>query len=301
MGLRMTQKPDVSVVIPSFNSANTIIRCLDSIFGQETDLVYEVIVVDSSNDNTPDLVRNKFPSINLIHLDQQTMPGGARNIGAKKAKADIVSFIDSDCIAHPDWLNTAVDSIHLGHTIIGGAVANATPKSLIGTADYFITFSGWLPGTVVREVPLLPSCNLICQRQAFEILDGFPPELLAGEDMLFSLKAAKKYKLIFDPRITVYHINRKHMKDLVRHQVNFGRHSALLRKEGKLKGSTFAKIPFLPFFAPFVRFFRITQRIVRWNKKMILQFCLASPIVLFGIFAWSCAFIKWSHKPHKRQ
>ncbi|HYP26430.1 MAG TPA: glycosyltransferase, partial [Blastocatellia bacterium] len=48
--------PLVSVIVPSYNSARTIRACLDAILGQETGSSYEVIVVDSSTDETAEIV-----------------------------------------------------------------------------------------------------------------------------------------------------------------------------------------------------------------------------------------------------
>jgi glycosyltransferase involved in cell wall biosynthesis len=50
-----------SVIIPSYNSEKTIDACLASVTGQRTALPYEVIVVDSSDDNTKNIINNCYP------------------------------------------------------------------------------------------------------------------------------------------------------------------------------------------------------------------------------------------------
>ena len=48
----------ISFIIPTYNSANTIKRAIDSILNQNTDLEYEIIIVDDgSTDNTEEVIK----------------------------------------------------------------------------------------------------------------------------------------------------------------------------------------------------------------------------------------------------
>jgi len=87
-----------SVIVPSYNSMRTIRRCLHSILAQETSFPFEVICVDSSKDETPDIISREFPQVRLIHIERQTYPGSARNLGIRQAQGSIIACTDSDCI-----------------------------------------------------------------------------------------------------------------------------------------------------------------------------------------------------------
>src|SRR3954454_19905306 len=100
----MNDHPACSVIVPSYCSASTICACVTSLSRQDIELSFEIIVVDSSPDNTPDLVRSNFPQVTLIHLPRQTGPEEARNIGVGSARGEMLAFIDSDCVAPTDWL-----------------------------------------------------------------------------------------------------------------------------------------------------------------------------------------------------
>ena len=52
----------ISVIIPTYNSSSTIKKALDSVFDQSYEGEYEVIVVDSSKDDTPWIVK-QYPAI----------------------------------------------------------------------------------------------------------------------------------------------------------------------------------------------------------------------------------------------
>lgn len=290
----MNTKLQVSIIIPSYNSELYITRCLSALYSQNTDIGYEIIVVDSSNDSTSTLVPKKFPEVKLINLDQQAFPGAGRNIGAKEAKSDILAFIDSDCIARRDWINTIVEKINEDYVIIGGAIKNATVHSPVGTADYFMTFNEFLPNMPDREVTFLPTCNFICKKDVFEDIGGFPPDWLAGEDFLFCYEASKKYKLLFTRSIIISHINRENFKKFLFHHYNFGKHGAMTRKKLKLPGSAFTKHPLLASFLPIARFLRIFWRIIRWNRPLLPKFILTSPLIVVGVCAWGYGFLKKS-------
>ncbi|MBI2668826.1 glycosyltransferase [Candidatus Woesearchaeota archaeon] len=281
----------VSVVIPCYNSARHIEPCLNSIVQQKVPFQYEVIVVDSSTDETPKIVQEKFPSVQLIHLDLQTYPGAGRNIGAKEAQGKILAFIDSDCVASGHWLQTVVESMHQGYSFVGGAVRNGNP-GLISHADFILTFNEFMEGMPRREVRFMPTCNFVCYKDDFHAVGGFDPAYPVGEDTLFCYAAAQKYKLLFNPALIAAHTNRDTLSAFLRHQYYFGKHSAALRKKIKLLGAFLAKFPVLALLAPFVRVGRIGWRIFRWNMRKLPLFIVVLPFIGLGAGAWGWGFMR---------
>jgi glycosyltransferase involved in cell wall biosynthesis len=100
-------KSRVSVIIPYFNSQDTIIRALNSVNSQ-TLLPHEVIIVnDFSDDNETkkilqNLVQNNWNfKLIIIHLTKNMGPGNARNIGWNNATGEYIAFLDSDDSWHP--------------------------------------------------------------------------------------------------------------------------------------------------------------------------------------------------------
>lgn len=91
----------VSFIIPSYNSASTVARCLDSIYAlslkpQE----FEVIFIDDcSTDNTCEIVaeyQSRHSNITLLKQQKNNRQGAARNRGVSVAKGDYICFVDSD-------------------------------------------------------------------------------------------------------------------------------------------------------------------------------------------------------------
>ena len=97
----------ISFIIPSYNSANTIKRAIDSILSQNTDLEYEIIVVDDgSTDNTDEVIKC-YDNDERIKYYKKDNSGVAdtRNYGVKMATGDYIIFVDSDDYISENLLN----------------------------------------------------------------------------------------------------------------------------------------------------------------------------------------------------
>ena len=103
--------PNISVIIPSYNSGRTIRSCLESLIKQS--LKPEIIVVDDgSKDNSRSIVQS-FPQIKLLTQTHQG-PAAARNLGAQQAKGGILVFVDSDMEFDKDFLEDLTNPIMTG-------------------------------------------------------------------------------------------------------------------------------------------------------------------------------------------
>lgn len=90
----------ISVIIPSYNSKDTIIDCINSVIHQTRyDLIDEIIVVDDgSTDNSSDLIVSVFNNIKKIKVIKKQNGGvsSARNTGIKNAHSEWIALLDSD-------------------------------------------------------------------------------------------------------------------------------------------------------------------------------------------------------------
>ncbi len=93
----------LSFIIPAYNAANYISRCLDSILSLHmSDNSFEIIVIDDySSDKTREIVKTytaKYPFIQLLCQNANHRQGAARNRGISAAKGKYIAFIDADDI-----------------------------------------------------------------------------------------------------------------------------------------------------------------------------------------------------------
>jgi glycosyltransferase involved in cell wall biosynthesis len=92
---RARRKRDVSVIIPSYNSAAYLDQCLSSVIQQEEVNLEVIIVDDGSTDNTKCVLEKYKGRINYIYQDNQG-PEVARNTALKQSTGAYIQFLDAD-------------------------------------------------------------------------------------------------------------------------------------------------------------------------------------------------------------
>jgi glycosyltransferase involved in cell wall biosynthesis len=96
---------EVSVLIPAYNCARTIRATLDSVLRQ-TLTPFEIIVLDDgSTDDTSAILSSYQPRITVIPGKHEGA-AGARNALCARARGDLLTFLDSDDLWHPKYLET---------------------------------------------------------------------------------------------------------------------------------------------------------------------------------------------------
>jgi len=287
-----------SVIIPSYNSAQTIRACLNSVLGQQTTHAHEILVADSSSDETPNIIRSHFPTVRLIHFPQKTDPGTARNAAVRQARGEILLFTDSDCIVAHDWLEQLVQAHRNsnGCRIVGGAVVNGNPETLASVAGYLVEFSEYMPSTPAGVVHSLPTCNISYRRKIFEVYGGYEGEYYPQEDYHFHWRLVRGGEQIyFDPAIQIRHFHRSTMQGYLRHNHRFGIVTARVLKVADLPGSFFARRRWLaPLFLPllpFVKFVRTSLRVLRFAPATLWR-PLVFPMMFLGLLVWGIGFVR---------
>lgn len=280
--------------MPCYNSERTIRACLTAIINQRTDASYEVIVVDSSTDQTPRIVRAEFPTVRLIHLDERTYAGAARNIGVRAARSELCLMIDSDCIASPD----VIERMRARHgescfAAVGGSLANGTPRSLSGWVGYLIEFKEFMPTTPMRLEKGIPTANITYRREALERYGYFDDDMWLAEDILLNWRIHKGgERILFDPEIKVTHLNRTGWREVLSYQVSLGELSAVARERGGLPGQILLRYPLLITLMPFVRTFNAARWFAAHDRKTLLVFLFLWPAYLLAATFWSFGFMK---------
>ncbi|MFH2138178.1 MAG: glycosyltransferase [Candidatus Omnitrophota bacterium] len=287
----------ISIVIPSYNSEQTIGKCIDSLKNQSYESEYEIILVDSSADNTPNIVRQEYPDIKFTYLEEKTDPGTARNLGIKKAKGEIIAFIDSDCIAGRDWLKNIETAHKQGYNVVGGAVDIANEENdLIGWAGYIAEFREFLPGVPRHEAGHIPTCNISCKKGIFDKFGSFDGKYYPQEDLVFNYNLRQKgEKILFLPEIQVRHQHRSNLKEFFVHQRKIGKITAKVMKVINLEGSFIVRNPvpglvLIPLL-PVVKFIRTVMAFLRYQPQAITKRPLVLVLFAIGLVYWVIGFV----------
>lgn len=288
----------ISIIIPSYNSENTVEGCLRSLRMQSYRGEYEIILVDSSCDRTPEIVSENFPEVELIHLEKKTDPGTARNIGIKEAKGDVLALIDSDCIAAHDWLEKIETAHRSPHGAIGGVVKFGNQKdNPVAWAGYIAEFREFLPEQPKREVIHIPTCNISYKSRIFCKFGFFQGEYYPQEDLVFNYNLRKNgERILMDPAIQVFHIHRSGLKEFLNHQKKIGTITSKVLKVIQSEGSFIARnpnlAPFLIPLLPMVKFSRTVLVFLRFQPESITKRPLVLLLFALGLVYWVIGFTR---------
>lgn len=204
------EKLSVSVIIPIYNEEKYIERCLSSLFKQ-TLRPLEIIVVD---DGSTDSSKRKAQSAklqakikNLILLEQKHRGvARARNLGAKKARGEILVFVDADMRFDRQYLEKLVEPI-----IAGKAVATFTKEEYVANPENIWSqcwsIDNYLPPTkrIPSDMPDKAWTFRAIKRDIFLKAGGYS-DLGYGEDKSVLEKIGKPLAKVA-PGAVCYHSN----------------------------------------------------------------------------------------------
>jgi glycosyltransferase involved in cell wall biosynthesis len=200
-----TKQPTAALVIPGRNCARTVRQCLESVIplvgsGELEEIIF---VDDASTDNTADIVR-QYPVTYV--LGDGRGRGSARNIGWHAAQSPLIWFIDSDCVAEPDALNTLLPHLMDQHVAgVGGSYGNMRPDSLLACLIHEEIVSRHLKMPV--EVDYLATFNVLYRRDVLEQVGGFA-HLPRGQDIDLAYQIHEAgYRMRFEVQSRVKHFH----------------------------------------------------------------------------------------------
>ncbi len=98
----------VSVVVPCYNSERYVAHTLRSILSQTHEDIEVIVVDDGSTDATPAIVQELSDERVIYHRKENSGVSEARNLGLSRASGAFVSFVDSDDLLPPDFLELRI-------------------------------------------------------------------------------------------------------------------------------------------------------------------------------------------------
>lgn len=105
----MKNVPDLSILIVSYNTRDTLLACLESVYAQAAEVSFEVIVIDNhSQDGSADAVARKFPSVELLRSEQNLGFANANNRALKEASGRYIVLLNPDALLSGNVLRMAM-------------------------------------------------------------------------------------------------------------------------------------------------------------------------------------------------
>ncbi len=220
---------NVSVIIPTKQRPESLLRCIKSIASQSR-LPNEIVVVDATDKHNRELEKkliSECKNISLIYLNTSSGINYQRNIGARRSSGEILIYLDDDVVLDIDYIKFMLEIFETDPIVGGvtGKINNFQDKKLLGTSS-IIRRMLWLSkfgngrftsyGYVRRldknddmcVVEFMPGGCMAIKKNIWrailfdEKLKGY--SLCDDED--FSYRVSRKHKIIFTPYAKLDHL-----------------------------------------------------------------------------------------------
>src|SRR3989344_3813260 len=156
----------VSIVIPHHNNTNILKSCLDAIKKSSIDQRhYEIILVDNdSTDNSTTAIRNEYPLVKVIKLDNNYGFTKAVNVGVAHAKADLILILNNYCFVAADTIKKLCDFLHQKSTMVATQPIIRDMSGEIENIGYLID-TNIAKTIIVKNIKLIPPVTKPFQSQ----------------------------------------------------------------------------------------------------------------------------------------
>lgn len=206
--------PEVSVVVPVYNAAEKVVRCVNSIQSQTLLDIEIVLIDDGSVDNSLAVCKGMAEADSRIHVYHQENAGvsSARNMGIEKATGQWLMFVDADDWIEPNTIQIMVEKAKLHsadivvYSILNEYIDNnfamSIPSGIFSPADIFNS------DCLKRHYDII-LCSVCNKLYNCEIISKygirFLPEIKFGEDFIFNADVLKYVNVIYTTSLLMYH------------------------------------------------------------------------------------------------
>lgn len=239
----MKKNPLVSVIIPLYAIEERFFNDLKR-FRQLRYKNYEIIVVCDKE------IEIKEPRVKLIKTRKaRTGPAEKRDLALKYAKGEICAFIDDDAYPDPDWLKNAIGHFQDERIAAVGGPGITPPEDGFWEQITGLIYSSFFTGGFARHrfvpekrrfVVDYPAYNLLVRKDVLAEVGGYGNYFYGGEDTFLCLKIVKKgYKILYDPKVVIYHHRRPLFFGYLKQIANIGKHRGYFAKKFPETSRTF--------------------------------------------------------------
>ena len=208
----MEKIPLVSIIIVNFNGKHHLEKCLASIININYKN-YEVILVDNnSTDTSIEYVKNTYPKITIIKLNDNYGFAEPNNIGAKNAKGEFLLFLNNDTEVNSNFVGEMVKVLEHDPKIAICQSLLLKPNGQVDSSGDFIdtlgrAYSSKDKVNEVRKILSARGASMMVRKNSFWELGGFDKKFFASfEDVDLGWRAwIWGYKIVLVPNSIVFH------------------------------------------------------------------------------------------------
>ena len=205
LAIGLTRTPLISIIMPSYNRAYTIGDAIQSVLDQSYQNWELLVCDDASDDKTADVLRGfNDPRIRYMQFSKSN-GAGTRNKGLRFAEGEYISYLDSDNIWHPLFLDLMLRRLMAAP---GSAIAYSAylDTEIIGAKVDLSKISR----TPFRPIPLssrnfMDLNTILHHRRVYDWMGGFDESLPRLQDWDLMLRYTSIFNPIFVDHATVFY------------------------------------------------------------------------------------------------
>ena len=189
--------PTVSVIIPTFDRAHTLVRALDSVRAQTLPPLEVIVVDDGSRDDTARLVLQGYPTVRYLPQANAGV-SVARNRGIAAARGQWLAFLDSDDQWLPHKLERQLAWLerYPGYRLVHGDEVWIRRGRRVNAMNKHAKSGGWIYETCLPRCVISPSAVMV-HRSLFDDVGGFDETLPACEDYDLWLRICATHPVLY--------------------------------------------------------------------------------------------------------
>lgn len=206
---RAAVQPDVSVILPLYNSERYIQETVNSVINQTYPNIEFIVVDDCSTDSSLDIVRSELkaiPNARIIAFEKNSGVAAARNAGIAECTGEFIAFIDSDDIWHPDKLTKQVQLFQSSSEKTGLIYCWIRPMTEAGIPLAFAERwqgRGDVLYDLLYRLGIGGGSTPMIRRSVVDTVGLYNLEMSPCEDTEFYLRVAEKFEFDYVPDILV--------------------------------------------------------------------------------------------------
>ena len=215
----------IVIVIPNWNGRQYLEPCLHSVFAQEFQDFAVILVDNGSTDDSVDLVRTRFPQVQLIENSKNQGFAAANNQAIRASRSQFVATLNNDTVVEPGWLGALVRAAEADSSIgmCASKMLFAERGDVIDSAGVAVDRAGIVwnreSGNVVQfaqaggatPIPVFGPCAgaALYRRAMLDDIDLFDEDFFAYmEDVDLAWRAQwAGWKCVYVPQAVVHHIH----------------------------------------------------------------------------------------------
>ncbi|MBN2289846.1 MAG: glycosyltransferase family 2 protein [Candidatus Glassbacteria bacterium] len=211
--------PPVSVIVVTLDNRDLLAGCLESLENQDYPDLETIVVDNGSVQDIGSLVKERFPRVRLVRLEENQGFAGGNNHGIRQAGGEYLALINNDASAAPDWISRMVEAARADSRAgaVASLVLDGNRPGVLDSLGVGLALDGMsrqrmkgLPrprAAETSECPLFSGCACLLRKSALDEVGLFDEDFFAyceDTDLGLRLRLAG-WKVLAAPRAEVTH------------------------------------------------------------------------------------------------